>query len=54
MKHVSITVLCLALAACDGPSIGPIDFSGDDLHFVLADPGGAIRWPGRTARAARR
>ena len=40
MKHVSITVLSLALAACDGPSIGPIDFSGDDLHFVLADPGG--------------
>lgn len=40
MKNFSITVLSLALAACDGPSIGPIDFSGGDLHFVLADPGG--------------
>lgn len=40
MRNFSITVFSLALAACDGPSIGPIDFSGVDLHFVLADPGG--------------
>ena len=40
MKNISITAFSLALAACGGGGIGGIDFSGDDLHFVLADPGG--------------
>lgn len=40
MKNISMIVFSLALAACDVGGISGLDFTGANLHFVLAEPGG--------------